>query len=186
MMVLYFVHCRFDSAASTISRTPLPSDAIMLGNHVDMLVTLRRRGFVRNGRRAEWNDDSGLGMTRYHVVVNHLGVAGAVSDHRGDWAFKLVEQVRKHREIADVVRSQFRSVDFMSVGIDRKNEFSRAPPSHAMFLVGSLAFAGEIDVTTAPLAVGAGANVLVAGSAIFNDGESVFAAMERLRAAIRP
>ena len=44
---------------------------------------------------------------------------------------------------------------------------------------------GGIDVTTAPLAVAAGANVLVAGSAIFNDSESVTAAMERLRAATR-
>ena len=44
---------------------------------------------------------------------------------------------------------------------------------------------GGIDARTAPLAVAAGADVLVAGSAIFNDSESVFAAMERLRAAIR-
>jgi ribulose-phosphate 3-epimerase len=44
---------------------------------------------------------------------------------------------------------------------------------------------GGIDVTTAPLAVAAGADVLVAGSAIFNDSGNVTAAMERLRAAIR-
>ena len=44
---------------------------------------------------------------------------------------------------------------------------------------------GGIDVTTAPLAVAAGADVLVAGSAIFNDSENVTAAMERLRASIR-
>jgi ribulose-phosphate 3-epimerase len=44
---------------------------------------------------------------------------------------------------------------------------------------------GGIDATTAPLAVAAGADVLVAGSAIFNDSERVIAAMERLRAAIR-
>jgi ribulose-phosphate 3-epimerase len=42
---------------------------------------------------------------------------------------------------------------------------------------------GGIDATTAPLAVAAGADVLVAGSAIFNDSEGVTAAMERLRAA---
>ena len=42
---------------------------------------------------------------------------------------------------------------------------------------------GGIDATTAPLAVAAGADVLVAGSAIFNDSESVTAAMQRLRAA---
>jgi ribulose-phosphate 3-epimerase len=44
---------------------------------------------------------------------------------------------------------------------------------------------GGIDATTAPLAVDAGADVLVAGSAIFNDGESVAVAMQRLRAALK-
>jgi ribulose-phosphate 3-epimerase len=44
---------------------------------------------------------------------------------------------------------------------------------------------GGVDATTAPLAVDAGADVLVAGSAIFNDSESVTVAMERLRAALR-
>jgi ribulose-phosphate 3-epimerase len=42
---------------------------------------------------------------------------------------------------------------------------------------------GGIDPTSAPLVVDAGANVLVAGSAIFSDNEGVAAAMERLRAA---
>jgi ribulose-phosphate 3-epimerase len=42
---------------------------------------------------------------------------------------------------------------------------------------------GGIDATTAPLVVGAGANVLVAGSAIFSESEGVVAAMKRLRAA---
>ena len=45
---------------------------------------------------------------------------------------------------------------------------------------------GGVDAMTAPLAVAAGADVLVAGSAIFNDSESVTAAMERLRAVLRP
>jgi ribulose-phosphate 3-epimerase len=43
---------------------------------------------------------------------------------------------------------------------------------------------GGIDATTAPLVVDAGANVLVAGSAIFSEGEGVIAAMKRLRAAV--
>jgi ribulose-phosphate 3-epimerase len=42
---------------------------------------------------------------------------------------------------------------------------------------------GGIDATTAPLVVRAGANVLVAGSAIFRAGDGVIAAMQRLRAA---
>src|SRR5215471_6534338 len=42
---------------------------------------------------------------------------------------------------------------------------------------------GGIDATTAPLVVDAGANVLVAGSAIFGEGEGVIAAMNRLREA---
>lgn len=48
----------------------------------------------------------------------------------------------------------------------------------------SLEVDGGVDATTAPLAVAAGADVLVAGSAIFNDSESVTAAMQRLRRAV--
>jgi ribulose-phosphate 3-epimerase len=44
---------------------------------------------------------------------------------------------------------------------------------------------GGVDATTAPLAVAAGADVLVAGSAIFDDGEGIAAAMQRLRAAVQ-
>lgn len=43
---------------------------------------------------------------------------------------------------------------------------------------------GGVDATTAPLAVAAGADVLVAGSAIFNDDESIAAAMKRLRTSL--
>jgi ribulose-phosphate 3-epimerase len=43
---------------------------------------------------------------------------------------------------------------------------------------------GGIDAATAPLAVDAGANVLVAGSAIFAACEGVVAAMKRLRTAV--
>src|SRR5262245_50845997 len=42
---------------------------------------------------------------------------------------------------------------------------------------------GGIDAETAPLAVGAGANVLVAGTSIFGDSQGVAAAMKRLQAA---
>jgi ribulose-phosphate 3-epimerase len=48
-----------------------------------------------------------------------------------------------------------------------------------------LSLDGGIDVTTAPLGVAAGANVLVAGTAIFGDGDGVTAAMNRLRAATK-
>ena len=43
---------------------------------------------------------------------------------------------------------------------------------------------GGVHEQTAPLAVQAGANLLVAGSAIYNDSESVEQAMERLRKVI--
>ena len=43
---------------------------------------------------------------------------------------------------------------------------------------------GGIDAATAPLVVVAGANVLVAGSAVFGESEGVAAAMRRLRAAV--
>ena len=45
---------------------------------------------------------------------------------------------------------------------------------------------GGIDATTARLVVAAGADVLVAGTAIFNNGEGVAEAMKRLQAATRP
>ena len=48
----------------------------------------------------------------------------------------------------------------------------------------SLEVDGGVDATTAPLAIAAGADVLVVGSAIFNDSESITAAVQRLRAAI--
>jgi ribulose-phosphate 3-epimerase len=44
---------------------------------------------------------------------------------------------------------------------------------------------GGIDAETAPLAVAAGANVLVAGTAIFGESEGVAEAMNRLRATIK-
>ncbi len=44
---------------------------------------------------------------------------------------------------------------------------------------------GGIDAETAPLAVAAGANVLVAGTAIFGENQEVAAAMDRLRASIK-
>ncbi|TEU02879.1 MAG: ribulose-phosphate 3-epimerase, partial [Dehalococcoidia bacterium] len=44
---------------------------------------------------------------------------------------------------------------------------------------------GGITAQTAPGAVGAGARVLVAGSAIFNRRESVKEAMDRLMASLR-
>jgi ribulose-phosphate 3-epimerase len=44
---------------------------------------------------------------------------------------------------------------------------------------------GGIDAATAPLGVAAGANVLVAGSAIFHDEAGVAAAMKRLQAATK-
>ena len=43
---------------------------------------------------------------------------------------------------------------------------------------------GGIDADTAPMAVAAGANILVAGTAIFGQSEGVTAAMTRLRTAI--
>jgi ribulose-phosphate 3-epimerase len=45
---------------------------------------------------------------------------------------------------------------------------------------------GGIDPETARLCVEAGANVLVAGSAIFGNSSGAKAAMEQLRAAVQP
>jgi ribulose-phosphate 3-epimerase len=50
---------------------------------------------------------------------------------------------------------------------------------------GDLEVDGGIDATTAPMVVSAGANVLVAGSAVFDESLGIAAAMARLRAAVR-
>jgi ribulose-phosphate 3-epimerase len=44
---------------------------------------------------------------------------------------------------------------------------------------------GGINAETAPLAVAAGANVLVAGTAIFGEGQEVAAAMDRMRMSLK-
>jgi hypothetical protein len=46
------VYCRFDSAPPGISRTPLPANAAMPCNRLEMHVALRRRSLARNGRRS--------------------------------------------------------------------------------------------------------------------------------------
>jgi ribulose-phosphate 3-epimerase len=48
-----------------------------------------------------------------------------------------------------------------------------------------LAVDGGIDEATAPMAVAAGANVLVAGTSVFGNDKSVAAAMELLRNAVK-
>jgi ribulose-phosphate 3-epimerase len=45
---------------------------------------------------------------------------------------------------------------------------------------------GGIDAATAPMVIAAGANVLVAGSAIFAEGDGVASAMQRLRSSTDP
>jgi len=45
---------------------------------------------------------------------------------------------------------------------------------------------GGIDADTAPLGVAAGANVLVAGTAVFGDRQGVAAAMNKLRGCLKP
>jgi ribulose-phosphate 3-epimerase len=45
---------------------------------------------------------------------------------------------------------------------------------------------GGIDPETAPLGVAAGANVLVAGTAVFGDRQGVRAAMQKLRGCLEP
>jgi hypothetical protein len=100
------VHCRFDSAPPGISRTPLPADAAMPCNRLEMHVALRRRGLARNGRRSKRDDDSGPRLTFRHRIVNRLPVISVISRHRGDRILDLVEQIRNRRDIAVIIRGQ--------------------------------------------------------------------------------
>jgi len=74
-----------------------------------------------------------------------------------DWAIRILPKIRRMREMIERVKSD------CDLDVD-----------------------GGIDAATARLAVEAGADVLVAGTAVFGYREGVAAAMDSLRASLHP
>src|SRR6476659_2323646 len=109
---------------------------------------------------------------RVGVVINPATPAAVLEEILQDLDQVLVMTVNPgfgHQRVIQTTRPNIRRVRQMIDEIKRDCD---------------LEVDGGIDVTTAPLVVDAGANVLVAGSAIFGEGEGVIAAMNRLRAAV--
>src|SRR5262249_46227036 len=106
------------------------------------------------------------------VVINPATPAWVLEDILADVGLVLVMTVNPGfggQQFIPTMRAKIRRVREM---------IERAQPAC------ELEVDGGIDPHTAPLAVEAGANVLVAGSAVFHVREGVAAAMEQLRASL--
>jgi hypothetical protein len=66
-------------------------------------------------------------MTLRDSIINHLAIIGTVSGHRADRTFYLIERIRDHRDIANIIRGQFHGDDFMGISVDGDMEFP--PPT---------------------------------------------------------
>jgi len=107
--------------------------------------------------------------TRVGVVINPGTPASVLEEILPDIDQVLVMTVNPGFGQQGFMRSTLPKIQRVRQMIDRMNPAC------------DLEVDGGIDATTAPLAVEAGANVLVAGSAIFNAREEVAAAIKRLR-----
>ena len=70
-----------------------------------------------NSRRPRWNDDRNLRMTFGQGVVNGRAIIRAVCGQRRQVSIDLIQQLRHFGNVADVIRCQFHSDDFMRAGI---------------------------------------------------------------------
>jgi hypothetical protein len=81
-------------------------------------------------------------MTFGNSIVNGFTIIRAVCRQRRNGSIDLIEQLRHLGNVADIIRRQFHSDDFMRAGIDA--EVQLPPPSarpDAMFLIQPFALA---------------------------------------------
>ena len=62
-----------------------------------------------------------------HPIVNRVAVISSIGCQRADRAIDLSRQVRKYRDVSNIIRGQFHRDDLMGLGIDREVKFS--PPA---------------------------------------------------------
>ena len=139
------------------------------------------RDFIEAGSDSllvHWEGNNNLSRTvhsikalgkRVGVVINPATPASVLEEILPDIDQVLVMTVNPGFGQQAFMRSTLPKIQRVRQMIDRMNPAC------------DLEVDGGIDATTAPLAVEAGANVLVSGSAIFNDREDVAAAIKRLR-----
>jgi ribulose-phosphate 3-epimerase len=161
--------------------TRLPLEAHLMISNPDVFVD----EFVQAGTDSflvHWEGNNDLSRTVQHIKA--LGKTVGVAVNPATSAAVLEEIIQDLDQVLVMtVNPGFGHQHFLHTTLPKiaraRELIDRIKPNC------SLEVDGGIDATTAPLAVAAGADVLVAGSAIFNDSESVTAAMQRLRAATR-
>jgi len=161
--------------------TRLPLEAHLMISHPDFFVD----EFAQAGTDSflvHWEGNNDLSRTVQHIKA--LGKRVGVAINPATSAAVLEEIMQElDQALIMTVNPGFGHQHFLHATLPKigraRQMIDRTKPGC------DLEVDGGIDVTTAALAVAAGANVLVAGSAIFNDSEGVTTGMERLRAAAR-
>jgi ribulose-phosphate 3-epimerase len=154
----------------------LPFEAHLMISDPDFFL----RDFIEAGADSllvHWEGNNNLSRTvqsikalgkRVGVVINPATPASVLEEILPEIDQVLVMTVNPGFGSQSFIRSTLPKIQRVRQMIDRANPAC------------DLEVDGGIDATTAPLAVEAGANVLVAGSAIFNDREAVATAIKRL------
>jgi len=162
--------------------TRLPFEAHLMISDPDFFL----RDFIEAGADSllvHWEGNNNLSRTvqsikalgkRAGVVINPATPASVLEEILPEIDQVLVMTVNPGFGAQSFIRSTLAKIQRVRQMIDRANPAC------------DLEVDGGIDATTAPLAVEAGANVLVAGSAIFNKREAVAAAIKRLADGINP
>ena len=118
----------------------------MLCDCRNMCIALRCHGFIWNSGPPGRNDNRSFGMAFGQCIINGHAIIRAVCGHRSDRGVDLIEQLRNFRNIAHIVRRQFRSDDVMRPRIDTKMQLT--PPAarlDAILLIQPLAFAVNLE-----------------------------------------
>ena len=87
-------------------------------------------------------------MTFGHSIVNGLAIIRAVCGHRRNVSIDLIEQFRHFGNVADIIRRQFHSDDFMRVGINAEVQLAPAAARpDAVFLIQPFALAINLEAS---------------------------------------
>jgi ribulose-phosphate 3-epimerase len=161
--------------------TPLPLEAHLMISNPDFFID----EFAQDGTDSflvHWEGNNDLSRTVHRIKALGKRVGVAINPATSAAVLEEIIQDLDH-VLVMTVNPGFGHQPFLHTTLPKirraREMIDRVKPECG------LEVDGGIDTTTAPLAVAAGANVLVVGSAIFNDGEGVSAAMQRLRDAIQ-
>jgi len=120
----------FHQRAVVIAGRFLPTHATALGNELQMLVTLRRRGVGRLGgdrARTRRSDDCCIWIARRHLAADVVSVVCAVTDEGCDGTPDLVEQRVDLQAIVHVFGGQRGRHDLAGVGVNAKVQLPPRP-----------------------------------------------------------